>query len=205
MKGRIMKPRYRPLNDSFVFLEHYREYDLYFAPGPLPDIVAVCDSVVISGFLKGQSGEDNVLAYAYGLLKAQGFFTDVAEQEFLLNSAIGWLVVGVTGEHQDIQQWPAFFTLNKVRAEAVAMLLNKQAKTWAENRSNKYDNPPYGWSAVDPNMKCDFNGTIYSLQPIKHETDPNKISFALEICPECNSQVYDTPNGAICERGHVMP
>ena len=202
-----MKPQFpSPQNSDLIFLEHYHDYDLYFAPGAIPDLVAIGKDNFLQGLFKGQNGECPILAYAYGLAKKEGYYVDVAEREFLLNSAIGWLVQGKTDStnHSTFFTWPAFFTLNKVRAIQVQGLLNKQVDTWKNNRLKEYDSPPYGWSQLDSNMRCGRIGTIYSVIPIKHETDPNRISFALEICPECNTQVYDTPNGMICERGHVM-
>ncbi len=199
-----MKPQFPRPDEGAIFLEHFNGCDLYVYPGPIPDLIAVSElgGIVAQGFDKGRTGEDLILAYAYGLAKSKLYFIDIAEQEFLLNSAIGWLVIGETGEHQDLQKWPAFFTLNKTRATQVVMLLNKQANLWHQSRKNKYDSPPYGWSTLDPNMKCDFTGTHYSTMPIKHESDPNRVSFALEVCSECNSQVYETSGGPICERGH---
>lgn len=200
-----MKPRFHKLNDTAIFLEHYHGYDLYFVPGLIPDLIAFSEEGGLAGFSKGQTGECSILAYAYGLAKKEGLYVDIAEREFLLNSAVGWVVQGETGEGLNKIKWPAFFTLNKVRAIQVQGLLNKQAETWKNNRNNLFGSgPPYGWSQLDPNMKCEYLGTDYSVIPIKHESDPNRISFAQEICPECNTQVYDTPNGMICERGHVM-
>ena len=200
-----MKSKFPPPDDKAIFLEHFHGYDLYIYTGPIPDLISVGKKGIIArGFEQGRTGENLILAYAYGLAKVQGHYIDIAEQEFLLNSAIGWLVVGVTGLNADREKWPAFFTLNKTRATQVAMLLNKQANLWAQTRKSEYEPPPYGWSQLDPNMKCDYTGTEYSLMPIKHESDPNRISFALEVCPECNSQVYETSNGSICERGHMQ-
>lgn len=196
-----MNPQFPKPNFECQFLEHWKGFDLYYLPGVIPDLMAIGEDEVLSGFDKGASGEDEILAYAYGVAKTTGYHKDPAEQDFLINSAIGYLVRGTCGEYSDRREWPVFFTLNRTRAEQFRMAVQLQVDCWAKH--NKYHDPPHGWSQLDPNMKCDF-GAKYDLIPIKHESDPNRISFAMEICPECNSQVYDTPHGMICERGHTI-
>lgn len=199
-----MNPQFEKPTISCQFLEHYDGFDLYFCSGILPELIAVSKNETLKGFEKGLSGECRILAYTLGLAKKENLFADIREKEFLINTAIGFLVQGYTGEHDDKKTWPVFFTLNRLRAEQFMLRVNEQAKLWEENRESKYLGPPYGWSLLDPNMQMDYTGTKYSLIPIKHESDPDAVSYSLELCSECNSQVYDTVNGRICERGHTL-
>ena len=195
-------PRYIHDCDRCIFLGEWREYDLYFCPGSDPTVIARHGDEsqdYLSGLSFGESGITFPLARALSMAKEKGLYLSVQEKTILPEHDKSIFIV--IGEGQDTF-WPIRGFRDKTSALLFAQACAKKAALWHHNSKHSGCNsPPYFWSALDPKM-LETVGIVYKVHEFPISLRPEELSSTWETCPICRGQVYNTPDGRICENGH---
>lgn len=196
-----MKPRYDHPQGG-IFLGQYREYDLWFSKKPL-EVYARYDhedTAQLAGLNFATAGLSYPLTKALSLAKARGLYKEPVETLLVPeNDKEIFILYGMSGN----RMWHVRAFRQRDTAEAYANACDKKAALWISNQSSQSESPPYGWSLLDPKMarlaKLDITYSIVSV-PIAQRLE--ELSSHWEVCPICRGQVYETPDGRICENGH---
>lgn len=196
-------PRYPHDCAECHFLGEYREYDLYFCPKE-PTIIARHgqDGDYLSGIEFGEMAYVFPLAKALALAKERDLYLDIKEEILLPeNSKTLYIVQGMTGLGQDVRTWPVRCFRDPMTANTYADACLRKASVWLHRE--KTLSPPKGWSALDPNMQIE-DRIYYKVVEAPIALRPEEIAATTtwEICQMCRGQMYDTPDGRICENGH---
>lgn len=117
-----------------------------------------------------------------------------------------YLVMGRTGVYSNntYRKWTVRAFRSQKAAEIFSKACSEHAFEWDNLRKHSDESPPYGWSLLDPNMICEYNGTRYKVYTIPLALSEAAILELTDTCPICNTQVNITPEGRICENGHDL-
>jgi hypothetical protein len=197
-------PRYEHDCSRCTFLGEWREYDLYFCldRGTRPTVIARHgeDGEYLSGIEFGEMAFVYPLAKALALAKEKGLYLDKKEKILLPEAEKPlYIVIGYTGQWDDARQWPVRAFRDRGTAETYANACMRKADVWFQR--NKDTGPPHYWSALDPNMDVE-DKFYYKVLEVPIALRAEEIDTSWEICPICRGQMYDTPDGRICENGH---
>lgn len=194
-------PRYPHDCKKCHFLGEHREYDLYFCPSEVSIIARHgSDGDYLSGIDFGEMAYVYPLAKALALAKEKGLYLDIKEEMLLPESSKPLYVVhGITGCGLDVRTWPVRAFRDPGTAQTYADACKRKADVWLQR--NKTYGPPHFWSALDPNMFVE-DRIYYTVLEVPISLRPEEIEATWETCQICRGQMYDTPDGRICENGH---
>ena len=202
-----MIPRYPHSCTCCTYLGEFEEYDLYYCKNGNMSISTVIarhgvDGEYLSGMEFGTSGMIYPLAVALARAKERNLFKEPQELVLLPEAEKDiYLVMGHTGTGQDIKTWPVRAFRDIKTAQIFAAACREKAELWKNSQRKSWQSPPHNWSLLDPKMMRD-EATFYHVTTIPISVRPEEISSHWEMCPICRGQVYDTPDGRICENGH---
>lgn len=198
-------PRFKHPYESNTFLGEWREYDLYFSQSPRPlVIVRFGDDPedYASGINFAEQAYSYPLTQALALAKERGLYRDKKELVILPeNDKPLYILSGHTGYYEDARSWLVRAFRDEKSARTYGEACQKKADIWLAQKGMQHDNPPYYWSALDPKMQVDER-VSYTITEIPISLRPEEIASSWEQCPICRGQMYDTPDGRICENGH---
>jgi len=139
--------------------------------------------------------------------KLKGLSLDKWERQLLPDeSELLHIVMGRTGVYSNntYRKWTVRAFRTQQTAEIFAKACSEHARDWDNSRKHSDDSPPFGWSLLDPNMLCAWNGTRYKVYTIPLALSAKALLDLCDTCPICHTQVTSTPDGRICENGHEL-
>ena len=85
-----------------------------------------------------------------------------------------YIVVGCTGEYSDRTEWLVRGFYDAGEAENFVYKVSRKAREWESTRKSEFDNPPAGFTDLDPNMRMDYMGTNYRVETVEMEKNDAK-------------------------------
>lgn len=196
-------PRYEHDCERCIYLGTHREFDLYICPLGRQTVIARSSDKpgdYQSGMVFAEQALSYPLSKALAFSKQRGLYRSHVEDSLLPeHEKLLYLVNGSTGYGLDKRSWSVRAFRERNSARTFAKACQREAEIWLEGKLK--ESPPSYWSLLDPRMQVEDQVT-YTIIPVPIATRPEELSSSWDTCPICRGQVYDTPEGRICERGH---